>query len=88
MPCWKEKTTKELPVAITGNWQVSLPSEVRDALGIHPGDMVAFQVEKGIVTLVRVGDGPSRMRRSADDVRHESLEKITRQGFEPPPVTI
>jgi antitoxin PrlF len=38
---------------LTSKGQVTIPSEVRKRLGLHPGDPVAFIVEGDTVRLVR-----------------------------------
>lgn len=40
--------------------QVTIPKDVRDALGIHPGDRVVFDLEKGDRAVVRKAR-PSRL---------------------------
>jgi AbrB family looped-hinge helix DNA binding protein len=40
--------------------QVTIPKDVRDALGIHPGDRVIFDVERGEKAVVRKAR-PSRL---------------------------
>jgi len=38
---------------VTSKYQVTLPLRVRKALGIRPGDTVAYEIEKGAVKLRR-----------------------------------
>ncbi|MDR3528629.1 MAG: type II toxin-antitoxin system PrlF family antitoxin [Rhizomicrobium sp.] len=38
---------------ITSKSQTTLPKEVREALGLKPGDMVVYRIAKGKVTLAR-----------------------------------
>jgi AbrB family looped-hinge helix DNA binding protein len=39
---------------VSGKGQVTLPKKVREAIGVGPGDAVAYDVNKGIVTLRRL----------------------------------
>ena len=39
---------------ITSKSQTTIPRAVRVALGIHPGDELAYDIKDGIVTLKRV----------------------------------
>ena len=39
---------------ISSKGQVTLPKRVRDAIGVRPGDAVAYEVASGVVTLRRV----------------------------------
>lgn len=41
-----------LTAKISSNGQISLPKEVREALGLSAGDRVAFSVEGGTATLL------------------------------------
>lgn len=39
---------------VTTKYQTTIPLEVREQLGIQQGDMVAFELENGVVRLRRV----------------------------------
>lgn len=39
---------------VTTKYQTTIPLEVREKLGIQQGDMVAFELEDGVVRLRRV----------------------------------
>ena len=39
---------------VSSKGQVTLPKRVREAIGVRPGDAVAYDVGKGIVTLRRL----------------------------------
>ena len=39
---------------VSSKGQVTLPKKVRDAIGVRPGDAVAYQVASGVVTIRRV----------------------------------
>ncbi len=38
---------------LTSKAQTTLPKEVREALGVKPGDMLVYRITKGQVTLAR-----------------------------------
>lgn len=38
---------------ITSKAQTTVPKEVREALGVKPGDMLVYRIAKGRVTLAR-----------------------------------
>lgn len=42
---------------ITSKGQTTVPKAVRQALGLAPGDRVAYRIVGGEVTLVKAGDG-------------------------------
>ena len=39
---------------VSSKGQVTLPKKVREAIGVGPGDAVAYDVTKGVVTLRRL----------------------------------
>ena len=39
---------------VSSKGQVTLPKKVRDAIGVGPGDAVAYELASGLVTLRRV----------------------------------
>jgi len=39
---------------VSSKGQVTLPKRVREAIGVGPGDVVAYDVNKGVVTLRRL----------------------------------
>ena len=39
---------------ISSKGQVTIPKEVRETLGVKPGDLVKYEIEKGVVSLKRV----------------------------------
>ena len=39
---------------VSSKGQVTLPKKVREAIGVGPGDAVAYDVAKGVVTLRRL----------------------------------
>ena len=39
---------------VSSKGQVTLPKQVRDAIGVGPGDAVAYAVVKGVVTVRRL----------------------------------
>lgn len=41
---------------LTSKGQITIPKEVRDALGLHAGDSVIFRVEEGRAVLARTPD--------------------------------
>jgi AbrB family looped-hinge helix DNA binding protein len=49
--------------------QVTIPKELRDALGIGAGTRVEFKRSKDTIVIRKVSDGPSRGRRVAERLR-------------------
>jgi AbrB family looped-hinge helix DNA binding protein len=50
---------------ISAKGQVTIPKEIREVLKLEPGDMIAYELRNGIVTLKRV--------EPLDTVFHEAL---------------
>jgi AbrB family looped-hinge helix DNA binding protein len=61
---------------VTSKGQVTIPIEVREQLGIMPGDSVEFSVEDG-VALLRRAEGPSRGQRLVDRLRGASTSGLS-----------
>ncbi len=70
---------------VTTKGQVTIPQEIRDALGIHPGATVAFQVVRGEVVLHKVAGGRGaaiveRMRgRATSRLTTDEIMRLTRE---------
>jgi AbrB family looped-hinge helix DNA binding protein len=68
--------------SLTSKGQVTIPSEIREQLGLHPGDRVGFIIEKDHVVLFRrqhnieAAFGLCRPKRSAS---LEEMEEAIRQ---------
>lgn len=39
---------------LSSKGQVTVPKKIRETIGLQPGDMIAYQVQNGVVTLKRV----------------------------------
>ncbi len=39
---------------VSSKGQVTIPKEIRKTIGVKPGDMISYEVEKGVVVLRRV----------------------------------
>ena len=39
---------------ISSKGQVTIPKKVRETLGVKPGDLVRYEIKKGVVSLKRV----------------------------------
>lgn len=51
--------------------QITIPKEVRDAVGLRPGDMVAYRAENGVITIKRVEPFDSRFHAALSDTLEE-----------------
>lgn len=71
---------------VTTKGQVTIPQELRDELGIHPGSTVEFGLEGDMVTLRKTPDGGrgvaivSRMRGTATSgLSTDEIMRLTRE---------
>ncbi len=39
---------------LSSKGQVTIPKEVRETVGLKPGDMVAYEVKNGVISLTRI----------------------------------
>ncbi len=60
---------------LSSKGQVTIPIEVRQAIGLEPGDLVGYEVKDGIVTLQRA--------ESFDDAFHASLSTTLTEWSSP-----
>ncbi len=54
---------------VTEKGQVTIPKDVRDAIGIGAGSEVEFEIDGDSIVLRKVHDGPSRGNRLAARLR-------------------
>ncbi len=60
---------------LSSKGQVTIPIEVRHAIGLEPGDLVGYEVKDGIVTLQRA--------EPFDDAFHAALSKTLTEWSSP-----
>jgi AbrB family looped-hinge helix DNA binding protein len=56
-------------VRVTEKGQVTIPKELRDALGIGAGSEVEFERSENVLVIRKARDAPSRGRRLAERLR-------------------
>ncbi len=39
---------------LSAKGQVTNPKELRESVGLHPGDMVGYEVKNGVISLTRI----------------------------------
>ena len=62
---------------VTEKGQVTIPKDVRDALGIGAGTEVEFERSGDTIVLRKMNDGPTRGRRLADRLRGRGDVRMT-----------
>jgi antitoxin PrlF len=62
---------------VTEKGQVTIPKELRDALGIGTGSEVVFERADDTIVIRKAGDGPSRGRRVAERLRGRGDVAVT-----------
>lgn len=71
-----------MKVKVTRNFQVTIPVEVREALGIREGDYVEFEVRGDVALLKPVRRKWSTLRLGRE-LSVEEIEEIAEQAFVP-----
>ncbi len=67
-------------VSVTKKYQVTIPKEVREDMGIHSGDQVVFvKNEKGDWILMTVKELTDKMVKASEDI--DETIKESREGF-------
>jgi antitoxin PrlF len=61
---------------VTTKGQVTIPHEIRDRLGIHPGSTVEFRVDGDVVTMRKSSDA-GRGRRIVERIRGTATTGLT-----------
>ncbi len=51
--------------------QITIPKEIRDAVGLQPGDMVAYGTENGVITIKRVEPFDSKFHATLSETLEE-----------------
>jgi AbrB family looped-hinge helix DNA binding protein len=67
-------------VRITTKGQVTIPQDVRERAGLMPGTDVTFEIEAGVVRLVKSASGgarPTRGQKLVEDLRGRGDFKMT-----------
>ena len=62
---------------ITSKGQVTIPIEVRERLGLHPGTEVEFTVDGDSVRLTRTKDAAGRGHTITDRLRGRATRRVT-----------
>ncbi len=56
---------------LSSKGQVTIPKEVREKVGLEPGDLVAYEVQDGVVTLKRVEPFDAAFHRAVTETLDE-----------------
>jgi antitoxin PrlF len=64
-------------VRVTEKGQVTIPKDLRDALGIGAGTEVEFERDDETIVVRKVSDGPTRGRRLASRLRGRGDVRMT-----------
>lgn len=86
-----EETKKELLTVLTRKGQITVPAEIRRALGLKQGDKVALVLEEGQARLVRAGSVVTRTAgllkgqaapATAEELREAAERAVARESVE------
>ncbi len=62
---------------VTEKGQVTIPKDLRDALGIGAGTEVVFERDAGAIVVRKVKDGPTRGRQLVERLRGRGDVRLT-----------
>jgi len=62
---------------VTEKGQVTIPKDLRDALGIGAGTEVTFERADDAIVVRKVDDGPTRGRQLVERLRHRGDVRLT-----------
>jgi len=62
---------------VTTKGQVTIPQEIRDELGIHPGADVTFEIDGDTVKLIPVRAATTAGKRLVDQMRGRATLRMT-----------
>lgn len=62
---------------VTEKGQITIPKDLRDALGIGPGSEVEFERNDDAIVVRKAGDAPTRGRRIAERLRRRGDVAMT-----------
>ena len=62
---------------LTSKCQVTIPKEIREKAGLHPGDDVEFRVVDREVRITKAPGGPGRGERAVRAMRGRATVKMT-----------
>jgi len=66
---------------LSSKGQVTIPKEIRETIGLKPGDMIAYEVENGVVTLTRVESFDATFHAALSDTLDEWTTPDDDQAF-------
>lgn len=61
--------------------QITIPKEIRKAIGVEPGDAIAYEVEKGVVILKRVEPFDAAFHAALSDTLDEWATPEDQEAF-------
>lgn len=78
------KVDKEKQIVVTTTmskaYQITVPSVIRKALGLMPGDLVDFKIDRGQAVLVRAETHEEKIKRAfakLDKIREAEFKRMT-----------
>ncbi len=71
----------EVRVKVTRHYQITIPSEIRNALGIREGDVLTMRLEDGKIVIEKCSDELPKIRLGRR-LSVEEIEKIIEESVE------
>ncbi len=66
---------------LSSKGQVTIPKELRESVGLQPGDMVGYEVKNGIISLTRIEPFDAAFHAALSDTLDEWVTREDDEAF-------
>ncbi len=66
---------------LSSKGQVTIPKELRESIGLQPGDMVGYEVKNGIISLTRIEPFDAAFHAALSDTLDEWVTREDDEAF-------
>ena len=66
---------------LSAKGQVTIPKELRESIGLQPGDMVGYEVKNGIISLTRIEPFDAAFHAALSDTLDEWVTREDDEAF-------
>ena len=66
---------------LSSKGQVTIPKELRESIGLQPGDMVGYEVKNGVISLTRIEPFDAAFHAALSDTLDEWVTREDDEAF-------
>ncbi len=66
---------------LSAKGQVTIPKELRESIGLQPGDMVGYEVKNGVISLTRIEPFDAAFHAALSDTLDEWVTREDDEAF-------